>query len=449
MCVSVGGIESKKPFFLLSPHDSLRCLSFPQKVHSSNRFKCWVCDDSRVEQLRRRIPGYEPNSRSVLTSPITNLKQVRCRTLVSFGFVEPLVRFSSCPFFLLELRTRLYIRLWHFSRRWNSSTVAQGGALASVLEPTIPQHYAEVTPSTDHTPPAVPTHPHTHRPRSHVLSQTPKVAAANEVDPAPHTSSRRHGTTTAAARGGLPPKRKPKRVASRLPARSSSSSASGEEEEEEEEEDSEDVGSFGDGGSGGSGGEAAGQERGSSSAFSLPRGGATAQGSFLFAAAPPPEGPGRGATLLPRCGDDSDGGNSGTGGAFRYRSRKSSVQRQRRMRRRRRQVQGQWEDSSASGGLSTDSDDNDSSDGGHHPGSGGGGGGRSRGGCGEAGGASSQEPADAFRWDQPRRSSYGGGGGRHRPTYSIEDLSRGMEEVSIQVCMQGETGLHRTRLKHD
>lgn len=68
---------------------------------------------------------------------------------------------SSLSFiFLLELRTRLYIRLWHFSRRWNSSTVAQGGALASVLEPTMPQHHAEVTPSTDHTPPAVPTPPH-------------------------------------------------------------------------------------------------------------------------------------------------------------------------------------------------------------------------------------------------------------------------------------------------
>ncbi|CAM9193339.1 unnamed protein product, partial [Pylaiella littoralis] len=46
-----------------------------ERVRCAKKFKCWICDDGPMEQLRRRIPGYEPNSKVVMTSLILNLKR--------------------------------------------------------------------------------------------------------------------------------------------------------------------------------------------------------------------------------------------------------------------------------------------------------------------------------------------------------------------------------------
>ncbi|CBJ29831.1 similar to SET domain, bifurcated 1 [Ectocarpus siliculosus] len=54
-----------------------RNFGYEHRVHCSHKFKCWICDDGPMEQLRRRIPGYEHNSKSVLTSLIMQQQRRR------------------------------------------------------------------------------------------------------------------------------------------------------------------------------------------------------------------------------------------------------------------------------------------------------------------------------------------------------------------------------------
>eukprot|EP00752_Nemacystus_decipiens_P002012 g1932.t1 len=383
-----------------------------EKVHSSNNFRCWICDDSRMEQLRRRIPGYEPNSKRVLTRLITTLKQV-----------APVKETD---------------RAQDASSRSHGITNA---ATAAAAKGNLPSKRKPKKASS----------------RRHAPSSSAAAVAASRTSG--ESNHRPSAPFPFRGRRSPPPS----------PAHGDAGalgSCGSEEHADEEEEDSEGVGSFeeefggraggagvAEGKAGGSGGGAAGQQRrGGSSArngASLPAAAtaaAAAQGGFLRIAARPPAGPGRGATLLPPCGDDSDGGSSAAASAeaFWYHPRKSSLQRRQRQRWRRRR-QGKWEGSSSSDGLSTDSSDDDSSDCGHNAGSGscsGGGGGLSRGGCRGGGvggsnvGGGAQERPGVFGWD--RRSSNGRQGGtratrRHRPAFSIDDLSRGMEQVKIQV----------------
>eukprot|EP00903_Cladosiphon_okamuranus_P021084 g19367.t1 len=394
-----------------------------EKVHSSNRFKCWVCDDSRMERLRRRIPGYEPNSKSVLTRLITNLKQQTSK-------VAPAKEFSPKPH--------------PPSGRSKGTSTAAAAAAAAAARAGLP---SKRKPKPKRVASCRP-------PRSSSSSLSMAVAS-----PSPSASA--HSTS------GESDHRPPPRC--RRPRSPPSTERRHGHEEEGKEEESEDIGGFGFeddyGGSvngksdpisgpggcrlpwGGVGGGAAGQLHGrgrGSSAWSgaLSFTAAAAQGGLLLNTTPPPEGPGKGATFLPTCSDDSDEDSSGGSGS-RYRSRNSSVPRQQRGRRRGR-GRGQWEESSSSGGLSTDTSEEDSED---LSGGGSGSAGRGRGGfrgrggrVGKAGRAARGRP-DVFSWD--RRISHGKGagagagaaaGGSHRPTFSIDDLSHGMEEVSIQVC---------------
>ncbi|CAN0369895.1 unnamed protein product, partial [Ectocarpus sp. 12 AP-2014] len=62
-----------------------RNFGYEHRVHSSHKFKCWICDDGPMEQLRRRIPGYEHNSKSVLTSLIMQVPKCRGGGVVGGG----------------------------------------------------------------------------------------------------------------------------------------------------------------------------------------------------------------------------------------------------------------------------------------------------------------------------------------------------------------------------
>ena len=45
-------------------------------------FTCWLCDDSALEQLRLRIPGYVPGSKTVIPELTQTSNQVQCDVLL-------------------------------------------------------------------------------------------------------------------------------------------------------------------------------------------------------------------------------------------------------------------------------------------------------------------------------------------------------------------------------
>lgn len=320
-----------------------------QRVHSSHKFKCWICDDGPMEQLRRRIPGYEHNSKSVLTSLI--MQDPRGRG--GWGSTGKDSKAES---------------------RVGKSGVTDG-ATAAASKPRPKKATSSSSSSSS----------------ASTLSLSETESDRTLPPPCRRQQRRRQQPrSTGSCRGG-----------SQQPASSRQRCQVSESGDEScASEGFPDVYGSEDGSWGGGGGKGRNGQRGNGSSRVAPAVCGTPR-----AIAPPPGGPGKGATLLdvpyspPRL--DRSGWVGGGGGGY-HRSWKNNPP--------------DGEGDSAAGGMSTDSSDSDND-------SAGGDGGSNR---------------RRRRGREGKRSTAGGGSGEGgvfewNRRQLINDLSRGLEKVKIQV----------------